>query len=82
MAKLGKLYNNYRCVQKSSNTEFVQEFSEYLETLFDVEFVFGDSKNSLVTIFIQIRQLIGFFKIVSHHMESCILNFSYCYVPR
>nr|CAR82250.1 hypothetical protein [Cotesia congregata] len=44
-AKLAKLYNNYRDAQKNSNAEFEQEFSEYLDKLFDI--AHGDVQNKV-----------------------------------
>lgn len=43
--KLEKLYNKYRNAQKSSNPEFEQEFSDYLDKLFDIEH--GDVRNTV-----------------------------------
>lgn len=44
-AKLEKLYNNYRNVQKHPNAEFGQEFSEYVDKLFDI--AHGDVQNKV-----------------------------------
>lgn len=45
VTKLEKLYNKYRSAQKNSNAEFEQEFSDYLDELFDI--AHGDVKNTV-----------------------------------
>ena len=45
VAKLEKLYTNYRSAQKSTNASSVQEFLEYLDKLFDI--AHGDVQNTL-----------------------------------
>ena len=47
----------------------------YLMSIFNLKFVLSDPNNHLVPIFIQIRQLIGFFKIYGRHIGSAISKF-------
>ena len=53
----------------------VGSWSPHWIFIFHLKFVFSDPNNPLVPIFIQLRQLIGFFKIYGRHIGSAISKF-------
>ena len=73
--KIWKNLKNWRISMRVGTKGFFGSLKTYLMSIFNLKFIFSDPNNPLVPIFIQIRQLIGFFRIYGRHIVSAISKF-------